>query len=103
MSYDTQSPLFPLGQIMTTPGTNRACLSRPYILLCLTRHQHGDWGHLCKEDAAANDEAVRSGGRIVSAYPIDPARPCKGYGENCLWVITECDRSMTTILLPSEY
>jgi hypothetical protein len=50
-----------------------------------------------------NDEAVRAGLRIIPAYPIDLATPCKGYGENCLWIITEADRSVTTFLLPDEY
>lgn len=39
----------------------------------------------------------------VLAYPTDLATPCKGYGENCLWIITEADRSVTTFLLPDEY
>jgi len=38
-----------------------------------------------------------------AAYPIDPAKPCKGHGDNCLWIITEADRSATTFLLPDEY
>ena len=64
----------------------------------------GDWGTVCKEDAASNREAVRVGSRrILSAYPIDPAKPCKGFGDNTLWIITEGDRSVTTFLLPDEY
>jgi hypothetical protein len=98
----TPSPLFPLGRTVATKGALAVC-STAYMALCLSRHQCGDWGDICKEDAASNDAAVRSGGRIVSAYPIDPERPCKGYGENCLWIITEADRSVTTFLLPEEY
>lgn len=46
---------------------------------------------------------MREGFRILSAYPIDSALPCEGHGDNCLWIITEADRSVTTILLPDEY
>jgi hypothetical protein len=58
---------------------------------------------VCKEDAAVNDEALKEGFRLFTAYPIDLARPCKGFGENTLWIITEAARSGTTFLLPSEY
>lgn len=50
-----------------------------------------------------NSLAVIEGDRILSAYPVNPALPCAGYGENCLWIITEADRSVTTILLPGNY
>ena len=43
----------------------------------------GDFGVTCAEDVETNPEAIREGFRILSAYPIDPAKPCKGYGENC--------------------
>jgi len=63
----------------------------------------GDWGCVDAEDRKTNDEAVSLGARILSAYPIDPEKPCKGFGENTLWIITEADRSVTTFLLPEEY
>ena len=69
----------------------------------LTRHSIGDWGQVCREDWDANDKAVEDGSRILSAYPIDAAKPCKGFGDNTLWIITEADRSVTTFLLPDEY
>jgi hypothetical protein len=95
-------PLFALGQIVATPGALEA--SPPdYLYRCLFRHSRGDWGNVCAEDAASNHEAVTEGLRILSAYPIDPAKPCKGFGENTLWIITEGDRSVTTFLLPEEY
>jgi len=50
-----------------------------------------------------NRRAVEAGDRILSAYAIDPEKPCAGFGDNCLCVITEADRSVTTILLPDEY
>jgi hypothetical protein len=95
--------LFPLGQIVSTPGAMAAC-SPDYLYRCLFRHSRGDWGNVCKEDAASNRKAVsKDGGRILSAYPIDPAKPCKGFGKNTFWIITEADRSVTTFLLPEEY
>jgi len=97
-----KTALFPLGHLVATPGA-AAVLSPWQCRLYLERHQFGDWGCVCPEDAQINDEAVRDGYRILSAYPIDPALPCKGHGENCLWIITEADRSVTTFLLPEEY
>jgi len=93
---------FDLGQVVATPGALEAC-PFDHLLRCLARHARGDWGSVCPEDAARNDEALTEGSRILSAYPIDPAKPCKGFGANCLWIITEADRSATTFLLPSEY
>jgi hypothetical protein len=96
------APLFPLGKVVATPGALEQ--TNPWQLeIYLGRHVRGDWGCVCPEDAATNAEAVRHGDRILSAYPIDPAKPCKGYGGNTLWVITEADRSVTTFLLPDEY
>lgn len=94
--------LFPLGQVVSTPGALASCPTH-YLEECLYRHSRGDWGNVCKEDAAANAKAVSAGFRILSAYPIDPGKPCKGFGENTLWIITEADRSATTFLLPEEY
>jgi hypothetical protein len=93
---------FRLGSVVATPGALEAC-PHDYLMRCLRRHAHGDWGCICQEDAASNAEAVHAGSRILSAYPIDPAKPCQGFGDNCLWIITEADRSVTTFLLPSEY
>lgn len=97
------APLFPLGQVVATPGAIDASRHPMQFLELLARHERGDWGCVCLEDASTNDEALRDGSRILSAYAIDPAKPCAGYGENCLWIITEADRSVTTILLPEDY
>jgi hypothetical protein len=91
-----------LGQVVMTPGAAEA-VGPIEMLTLLARHVSGDWGAVDEEDRATNDDAAKTGGRILSAYPIDPALPCKGYGDNCLWIITEADRSVTTILLPDEY
>ena len=94
--------LFPLGQVVATQSALQAC-DASHLNSCLFRHSRGDWGNVCTDDFKTNDEAVKAGFRILSAYPIDPRKPCKGFGENCLWIITEADRSVTTLLLPEEY
>lgn len=58
------------------------------------RHVSGDWGDVDEEDRAANDRAVKEGGRVLSSYEDDGQR---------YWILTEADRSMTTILLPEDY
>lgn len=93
---------FPLGQVVATPGALDA-VPPALMMEGLARHARGDWGTVCPEDAASNDLAVTEGGRILSAYPIDPGKPAKGYGANVFWIITEGDRSVTTFLLPEEY
>jgi hypothetical protein len=61
----------------------------------LTRHANGDWGELSETDRQANEHAVKHGLRVLSSYRLRT-------GEK-IWIVTECDRSMTTILLPEEY
>jgi len=94
--------LFELGTVLATPGA-LAATTHEQRLECLGRHISGDWGVVCAEDRKANFEALFCDLRILSAYPIDPTRPSRGFGENTLWIITEADRSVTTFLLPSEY
>ena len=88
--------LFPLGMVVMTPGA-AALLADTGIppLQILARHQFGDWGDLCEDDVQVNWDAIRFGERILSAYKLE--------GGGKLWVITEADRSVTTLLLPSEY
>lgn len=85
---------FSLGQTVITPGAKIA-LVHGDVLTALSRHISGDFGDVCEEDWALNEEAIETGDRILSAY-ID---------RNGIkfWIITEWDRSATTILLPSEY
>ena len=88
--------LFPLGMVVMTPGA--AALLEDTgtpALQILARHQFGDWGELYPDDCQLNDDAVKYGERILSAYKLGGGRR--------LWVITEADRSVTTLLLPSEY
>lgn len=93
---------FPLGQIVSTPGALEAC-TQDYLTQCLARHAGGDWGCVGDEDRETNEAALKGGGRLLSSYPIDPGKPCKGWGDNTLWIITEANRSVTTFLLPDEY
>ena len=92
-----RSPLFALGQVVATPGAldllDHCGANAPDFLV---RHVSGDWGIVCEEDGVLNSQAVTLGNRILSSYAIGAA------GER-LWIITECDRSVTTLLLPEEY
>jgi Tol biopolymer transport system component len=79
-------PLFPLGQIVATPGALESC-SPDYLYHCLFRHSRGDWGTVCKEDAASNREAVRVGSRrILSSsgdfYYLEDHTPLNAYMAN---------------------
>ena len=87
-------PRFPLGQLMSTPGALEA-LSQSEIMEALTRHVRGDWGEVCEEDAQENEFAVDKHLRVLSVYRAENGTK--------FWVITEADRSLTTVLLPSEY
>ncbi len=93
MPYQLMQPRFPLGKIYATPG---ALALNVDLAKYLRRHHCGDWGdELCADDKEANEHSLNDGTRLLSCYRT-PA------GER-LYVITEHDRSMTTILLPSEY
>jgi hypothetical protein len=88
--------LFPLGKIYLTVGAKEALAdSIQFPNEFLEKHQKGDWGIVGKEDSQENDFSVKNGFRILSAY--------KTKGDVKLWIITEADRSSTTLLLPSEY
>lgn len=88
------SKRFPLGQVVITQGAQRV-LSAEEVERSLLRHAEGDWGDVGKGDWARNDEALENEARLLSRY-----RTKKGIR---FWVITEWDRSVTTILLPLEY
>jgi len=94
---------FNLGDVFITTGAMLRLSGPKYGDAILLMHQTGEWGAVCDEDKAANNQAIELGNRILSAYPINPLEECKGHGENTVWVITEADRFSTTILLPEEY
>lgn len=86
---------FRSGRLLATPGALEVLEANavlPQELLC--RHLSGDWGCVCPEDGQANESALQRGQRLLSCYIV---------GASKVWVITEGDRSATTILLPSEY
>jgi hypothetical protein len=85
--------VFRLGRIVATPNA-RQSITQDDILLGIQRHQAGDWGNLTEDNRAANDRALAQGGRIVSAYLATNGTK--------FWLITEADRSITTILLPED-
>lgn len=89
-------PLFPSGQIVATPcalalleQANKSALE------FVTRHLRGDWGDLCQEDKTENEVSLKYGFRLMSSYQVTETEK--------LWIITEADRSVTTLLLPEEY
>ena len=85
----------PLGRIVATPGALELLGNvgeDPRTLLA--RHASGDWGELDAHDRRENMLSLKHGWRVISSYPV---------GEGKVWIITEADRSVTTILLPEEY
>ena len=84
---------FPLGEVVITPAAKEA-LTYEAVDAALTRHGQADWGELCEVDWNWNDQALRMGGRLFSVF-FD--------GDTKFYIITEADRSVTTILLPSDY
>jgi hypothetical protein len=85
----------PLGRVVATPGALKLLLeARAYPFDLLARHATGDWGELCPFDRRQNEIALREGLRVLSSYEVPAGR---------VWIITEADRSVTTILLPEEY
>ena len=89
-------PLFSAGRIVATPGA-LALLEKVQKSPSefLSRHLRGDSGELCQEDKAENELSLKHGFRLLSSYPVTET--------DTLWIITEADRSVTTLLLPSEY
>ena len=95
LNPETGQPLFSLGMIVATRSVlthldRHAINAQGY----LKRHVTGDWGDIPQEDAETNRDAVKYGARILSAYDLAGER---------VWIITEADRSSTTLLFPSEY
>jgi hypothetical protein len=94
MTSTTNNRRVKLGTTVITRGANEA-LNPEDVLHAMARHERCDWGEVCEEDRRANDEALVEGTRLLSAYR-------DGNGTR-FWVITEADRSATTVLLPDEY
>lgn len=103
---DSPTPKFPLGRVVATPGALEL-LTRTNTtpLQLLARHVCGDWGDLGADDARENDFSLQNGFRLLSAYklPPHPSDTLAAPRAETIWIITECDRSVTTLLLPGEY
>lgn len=106
-----RTPRFEMGQLLMTPGVIEAVtrdvlapvipvqfVASVRVQKLLARHVRGDWGDVCADDAQANEDALKHGARLLSAYHYG-----EGRDRVKLWVITEADRSATTVLLPEEY
>lgn len=85
---------FPMGQTVITANA-QATFEPVFVQACLARHEAGDWGDACDQDKATNEQALKTNERLLSSYDA----PSGGK----LWVITEWDRSVTTVLLPEDY
>ena len=94
MVAEAKGPRFPLGRVVMTSGVAER-LTPDDITAALRRHVAGDWGDVDEDDRRENDHSVEQGYRLLSAYTSGAGEP--------FWVITEADRSVTTVLLPSEY
>ena len=84
----------PLGQIVATANAAQR-LPQHEITIALRRHAVGDWGDVCEHDRASNDLALEQNDRLLSVYHT-------GDGTK-FWIITEWDRSITTVLMPEDY
>jgi hypothetical protein len=85
---------FALGQTVITSAAMEV-LTNQDVLTALSRHARGDWGDLCEEDRKENEFSLREGFRLFSVYHTPIGKK--------FWIITEADRSVTTVLLPSDY
>jgi hypothetical protein len=87
--------VFELGAVVGTPAAlNTLGWANVAPSELVGRHASGDWGDLCEHDRCENERSLQHGWRVMSSYPVGGGR---------VWVITEADRSVTTILLPEEY
>jgi hypothetical protein len=84
---------FPLGKIVMTANAYRQ-LAAVAVVKALHRHAAGDWGEVCDDDRKENELSLKEGFRLLSVH---------GAGEQRFWIITEADRSVTTVLMPQDY
>jgi len=87
---------FPFGQVAGTAALMRCCEEKNFSILSYPiRHGNCDWGDVCKDDKAANDEALKEGLCVLSEYRLPDGKR--------IWIITEADRNATTVLFPEDY
>lgn len=100
----TQQESVELGQTLMTRGVSNLLSLHPtldfFIQHSIYLHSRGNWGDVCDDDRKVNDEAVIDGSRILSSYSLPTDIDSR---DSKIWVITEADRSVTTVLFPSEY
>ena len=100
------TPIFKLGQICWTHGINERIIEdenfTKFVLDSLKRHATGDWGDIGLEDWQENEIALNQTLRLFSVY-INPKNNSDDKDNESIWIITEADRSVTTILFPEEY
>lgn len=94
MSNNVRVTKFSMGLLVTTTGVLDLLTPRE-LSLTLSRHLRGDWGDVNEHDQKANDDSLIKGSRLLSSY--------RAKNGTKFWIITEADRSVTTILLPEEY
>jgi hypothetical protein len=89
--------LFQIGTLVATNEVSVACQDSSFangVRNAFSRHAKGDWGNLCNEDKELNNQALEDGTRLLSSYEVNGQK---------IWIITEADRSVTTVLFPHEY
>lgn len=89
-----RSPRFPLGQVFHTPGVEQSGITKQAIFEALARHVCGDFGDLDEHDCEMNERAIQHGSQVLSSYQHEGRK---------FWIITDPDRTRTTVLLPNEY
>lgn len=82
-----------LGRVCITTGAQEVAFSE--VRQAIERHRVGDWGNICQQDRDANDTALTTGERILSVYQTTE--------DGVIWIITDCTRAFTTVMLPTEY
>ena len=110
MTLMSNAPRFALGQLVATPGAMELLDQTGFSAMALvSRHVHGDWGDCCDEDKATNELSVQQHMRVMSVYRLVDVKRLlltprdKRSSLPTVWIITEADRSVTTLLLPEDY
>lgn len=90
---------FEIGNLLLTKGVHELCDEnddfKSFVCSCFGKHMRGDWGDLCDEDKEMNEWSLKHGERLLSKYDFND--------DISIYIITEWDRSATTILFPEEY
>ena len=92
--FSVTQPRFELGRCVITPAAQDS-IPEPEVHAAIARHVSGDWGEACAEDRAQNEWALENDARVISNFRTS--------GGQAFWIITEADRSSTTVLLPEDY